>query len=94
MHDYIFDVASSQGRGGLGIASLSDAAETLGMDREAYSECLAGGAHINTIQASRTEASGVGVSSTPTVFVNGVQMPNAFDENAISAEIERIIAGS
>lgn len=94
MHDYLFDVASSQGRGGLGIAALADAAETLGMDREEYSECLAGGAHISTIQASRTEAGGMGVASTPTVFVNGVQMLNAFDEDAIRAEIERITAGS
>ncbi len=93
-HDHVFEVAASQGRGGLSIPDLVNDAEAMGLNREEFSECLAGATHASAIQASRGEAATLGVGSTPTVFVNGVMMPSAFDIDGISAEIEQLLSGS
>lgn len=93
-HDQVFDAAQSQGRGALRVATLIDYAEAMGMDRSTFSSCMSGSLHVGTIQASREEASTLGVGSTPTVFINGTQAENAFDVDGITAEIERLLAGS
>jgi protein-disulfide isomerase len=65
-HDSLF-----QNQRELGIDALKRRAAALGLETEVFNTCLDSGKHAETIRNDRAEAQQLGVSGTPTVFVNG-----------------------
>jgi len=55
----------------LDVPSLKQRAQTLGMNTAAFNTCLDSGSQASAIQKDRDDAQKVGVSGTPTVFING-----------------------
>lgn len=66
LHDTMFD---SQGE--LDVESLKGYAEELGLDGGAFAECLDSGRHAATVDRDMQAGFLYGVSSTPTLFLNG-----------------------
>jgi protein-disulfide isomerase len=56
-------------------ARLKQMAQTLGLDTAAFNSCLDSGEKREAVEASLAEGQGLGVDSTPTVFVNGAEAP-------------------
>lgn len=52
-------------------AGFRQAAEDVGLDPDALEQCLDAGGYANTIQQNIRAAAALGVSSTPTFFING-----------------------
>jgi len=52
-------------------------ADELGLDMDAFNECLASGRHNQEVQADFDFAASLGVRSTPTFFVNGIPVVGA-----------------
>jgi protein-disulfide isomerase len=52
-------------------------ATDLGLDREGFTRCLDEHVQLPAVQASVAEARAIGVTSTPTFFVNGIQIVGA-----------------
>lgn len=80
MHDTLF----TRGVGG-GVDSFKQYAEDLGLDTEAFNECLDSGQMQLEVSRDAIDGAQVGVSGTPAFFVNGVfiggaQPITAFDE--------------
>jgi protein-disulfide isomerase len=65
--------------GGLSLerSSYESYAEQLGLDLTQFTACLDEGRYTDGINADMTEASSIGLSSTPTFFINGLALVGA-----------------
>lgn len=84
-HDKLF-----AGQEALSVANLKQWAADLGMDAAKFNACFDGGTYRDLIEADLKEGTGYGVSSTPTVFVNGRAVVGAvpFEDFAVIVEEE------
>jgi protein-disulfide isomerase len=83
MHDAMF-----ADQKGLAVDELKKKAAKLGMKAAAFDACLDSDKHAATIAADIKDGSAVGVTGTPTVFVNGISMSGAQPFEAIAKVIE------
>jgi len=85
-HDALFADQSK-----LDDASLAERARKLNLDDKAFQSCLASGKFKDKIEADRQDGSKVGVSGTPSFFINGTfvngAQPLADFEKIIDAEL-------
>jgi protein-disulfide isomerase len=89
-HDTLF--RNQGGPGSFSDARLERMAETLGLDTAAFNSCLDSGEKRAQVEASIAEGQAQGVDSTPTIFVDGVEVVDWFDFNAISQAIDTALA--
>lgn len=92
MHDRIFEAASAEGQAGVTFDRLMSYATEIGLNTETFISCLNNPETARKILDIRAEGVAQGVTGTPTVLINGKLMENAFDIEAISAEIESQLA--
>ena len=71
-HDALFS-----GQYGLTREAYLQYAQDLGLDADALAECLATGYHAAEVQGDLTYAYNLGITSTPTFFVNGIPVIGA-----------------
>ncbi len=71
-HDALFS-----GRHGLGLEAYGAYADELGLDVEELIRCVREGRYAQEVQADARYASQLGVSGTPTFFVNGIPLVGA-----------------
>jgi protein-disulfide isomerase/predicted transcriptional regulator len=67
MHDVMF-----QEQGRLSVKELKEKADRIGLGKKDFDQCLDSGRHTERVQEDMKEASRVGVTGTPALFVNGV----------------------
>jgi protein-disulfide isomerase len=76
----------------LGSEAYTAYAERLGMDAEALLACVEDGTFVDEVEADARYAAGLGVSGTPTFFINGIPLVGAQPIEAfmqiIDAELE------
>jgi protein-disulfide isomerase len=86
-HDLLF-----VGELGLGSDAYSAYAEQLGLDADALLACVTDGTYAAEVEEDARFAAGLGVSGTPTFFINGLPMvgaqPLAQFQQVIDAELE------
>ena len=68
-------------------------ADELGMDIEVFTECIESGRYNSEVMADFEYAANLGVSSTPTFFVNGIPIVGAQPFEVFSQLIEKELAG-
>lgn len=61
----------------LGDSAYRQYADELGLDSEALVSCVEAGRFADEVQADARYAAGLGVSGTPTFFVNGIPLVGA-----------------
>ncbi len=84
MHDLLFAEQSS-----LDVASLKKKADRLGLDRGAFDDCLDSSRHAEKVRRDLEEGTSAGVNGTPSLFVNGVNLPGgAVPYETIAAAID------
>jgi protein-disulfide isomerase len=71
-HDLLFG-----GELGLGSEAYAAYAEKLGLDGQALLACVTDGTHAEGVEKDARFAAGIGVSGTPTFFINGLPMVGA-----------------
>jgi protein-disulfide isomerase len=71
MHDTIFANWAGEGVGAYNDRRLRAFAQTAGLDMSAFDTCFGANKYKADIQASFDEGNKIGVSGTPSVFVNG-----------------------
>lgn len=76
----------------ISLAKLKVMAKDLGMESSKFDKCLDDGVFAKQVQAESAEGQGLGVSGTPTFFINGVMvvgsLPQADFEKVIEAELK------
>jgi protein-disulfide isomerase len=81
------------GENNLNTAGYLAYAEDLDLDMDSFNECLESGRHIAEINADFEYAANLGVSSTPTFFVNGIPVVGAQPFEVFSQLISKELAG-
>lgn len=89
-HDTLF--LNQGGPNSFSDARLKQMAEMIGLDTGAFNSCLDSGEKRAEVEASVAEGQAQGIDSTPTILVNGVEVEDWFDFNAVSQAIEDALA--
>lgn len=76
----------------LDLDQLSVWAKDLGLDTNLFNRCMKSKIKRSTVLADYEEGQGLGVSGTPTYFVNGTRVETGFD--TLSAAIEEALGGA
>ncbi|MGW8178374.1 MAG: thioredoxin domain-containing protein [bacterium] len=88
MHDLMFEDQKN-----LKLNDLKEKAESIGLVKEEFSQCLESGKHAEAIQTDLYDGVRAGVSGTPAMFVNGIpmsgQVPYESFVKIIEEELER-----
>ena len=87
-HDRLFQAASTRGQAGTTFEALVGYASELGLDEAALSTCMTNLVHQNTVAESLTRVEQLGLSSTPSILVNGQLQATPFNYNSLTAAIE------
>ena len=82
MHDLMFAEQNS-----LLISDLKEKAGRLGMEVSAFEKCLTSGRHEETVRNDIRAGAAAGISSTPTLFVNGRPLSGAVSFETLAATI-------
>jgi protein-disulfide isomerase len=75
-------------------ARLKQMAETLGLDTGTFNQCLDSGEKKADVEASIAEAQAQGIDSTPTIIINGTEIAEWHDYNAVKQAIDAELAGA
>ncbi len=89
-HDALYDAEVRDGQernGNLNQTLFSSIGTRLGMDVTALTACIQQNKYANKVQADYTNAVGLGVESTPTIFVNGKKIEGALPYEQFEAAI-------
>lgn len=76
-HDKLFLSQSGENRGAFLIANLKNFAVSLGLDTQKFNECLDSGRYLSAVQKESALGRELGVSGTPSSFVNGRHITGA-----------------
>lgn len=87
-HDLLFE---EQDR--LAVRDLKEKAGRLGLDREAFYECLDTGRYVEQVQRDMAAGQAAGVTGTPALFVNGIPVPGgAVGYDVVAAALDEELA--
>jgi protein-disulfide isomerase len=88
LHDAMFEAQQQ-----LAIRDLKAKAGRLGLDQKKFDACLDTGRYTERVQQDMAEGRRVGVTGTPAIFLNGVQLEGgAVPLNVLTAAIEKELA--
>ena len=90
MHDMIYAMSDTWMRKSNPNKAFMKLANTVGLDEDAFRACLADRSALRDIGAARRYGESLGVNSTPTLFINGRQVPPR-QENFTYAGLEKLI---
>jgi len=94
MHDLLFAQQTRWYTSGSPTDVFDEIAQRVGLEMGPWRECMSEGRHLEEIVASRKYGEQMGVSSTPTLFLNGRRLdlqgqePYTYIEGLIRAELE------
>lgn len=86
-HDRLFSSAEQRGQAGLVYDELVKMSAIDGMDQAKFKTCMNNLQFNNDLATSLSEAQRLGLTSTPSIIVNGALAANPFDYNALKAQI-------
>jgi protein-disulfide isomerase len=91
-HDILFSNQGSEGSGVFADDNLEGFAKTVGLDTTAFSQCFSNQQYASVVTKDEAKATSLGVHGTPSLFVNGVQVPNPFDYASFKTQIDAALA--
>jgi protein-disulfide isomerase len=78
--------------GQLDPVNLKHYAHELKLDEKEFYSCLADGKYRDAVESDRQYAERLGITATPTFFINGIAIVGGQDEGSLSSVIERELA--
>lgn len=92
--EMVFANQDGEGNGAFADRRLKAFAAELGLDTAQFNSCFDSGKYASAVQADEATARALGVSGTPTLFLNGQRVTvNVLDFNALSRLIDSQLAG-
>jgi protein-disulfide isomerase len=95
-HDILFANWNGENQGAFNDRRLVAFAENLNLDMEAFNQCFEANSHAEEINSDLEQGRSIGVTGTPSVFVNGRiltpgRVPSFSDiSNAVEAELAAV----
>jgi protein-disulfide isomerase len=93
-HGLLFHNQDGENLGAFSRDRLADMAELVGLDRQAFLDAVDDPALLRQAEAERDEGTALGVSSTPTLFVNGELLRGVPTWEDLSARIQAAADGA
>ena len=90
-HDFLFDSQNGENRGAFNKDNLKAFAIQLGLDAQAFNECLDSGKYTGIVQQETAWAQSLGVQSTPTFVLNGQGVVGAQPFEVFQQAIEALL---
>jgi protein-disulfide isomerase len=88
MHDAMFEDQTK-----LAVKDLKATAVRLGMDGKKFDTCLDSGRYVEQIQNDQREGQRAGVSGTPAIFLNGIELPGgSVPYSTVEAAVQKELA--
>jgi protein-disulfide isomerase len=91
-HDILFANQQGENQGAFNDDALKAFAAALGLDETAFDQCLASGRYEEEVQSETAAGQARGVTSTPTLFINGEKVEGAIPFAQLQSRIEAILA--
>lgn len=88
-HDLVFWNQGRENRGDHSTHFIGNVAERAAVDRTAWDTCVGNDAARQAVRATTSQAFAIGVSSTPTLIVNGVALAGVPDYDQLAALIRQ-----
>lgn len=92
-HDTIFLNQEGENVGTFSDPALKNFAAALGLDQQAFDDCFDSREFRTVVQVDMAEGRDMGVSSTPTLFVNGQILEGAVSFDRLQQVINSIVGG-
>jgi protein-disulfide isomerase len=86
--EYLFSNQGAENGGTFNQAFFDRVATTLGLNQSTFDTCLSDPAKMSAVQAETNQGKQLGISGTPTLFVNGTQYTGGLNLSSISAAID------
>lgn len=93
-HDTLFLNQRGENSGAFSDQNLKAFAAALGLDDQAYNDCLDSGSYREDIDADVSESEERAVRSTPTLFINGEKIEGAVPFGQLQSIIEAELNGN
>lgn len=93
-HDYLYSHQGQEDGGAFSKDNLKKFAADMGLNTSQFNQCVDGNSHQAEAQADMTAGKGYGVSGTPTVYVNGVQLVGAQPYSVFKQVIDQQLASA
>jgi protein-disulfide isomerase len=93
-HDALFAAQGAENSGALNANKLKGIAADLGLDTAAFNQCFDSGTHKESVAAEKAEGTKLGVTGTPTLFVDGVKVTDWRDYSTLTAMIDAALQAS
>lgn len=90
-HDKLYESQAGENQGAFNKENLKKFAEEIGLDTQAFNECLDSGKYTSLIQEDTQAAQSLGVQSTPTFLVNGQPLIGAQPFEVFQQAIETFL---
>jgi len=72
-------------------SALKGYAAQLGLDAARFNSCVDNGQHLEKVYRDTQEGQNLGITGTPTFFINGEKVPGYISYDALKAKIEAVI---
>lgn len=92
MHDTIYANQFGENEGAYSKKRLKAMAAAIGLDTEQFNSCFDDRQHKDAIAAEQEQGLELGVSSTPTLFLNGERITWTGKYEDLKAELDRVLA--
>ena len=86
-HDYLFGHQNGENEGAFVITNLKNFATALGLNKTQFNSCLDSGKYLSAVQKESELGRELGVTGTPSSFINGHQITGALPFASIEAVI-------
>ena len=86
--EYLFANQGSENGGTFNQALYDRMAGRLGLDQAKFDQCLSDPSVLSAVQAETSQGKQLGITGTPTLFLNGKQYTGGLDLNSVSAAVD------
>jgi len=93
-HDYLYSHQVSENSKTFSTDNLKKFGADMGLDTTQFNSCIDSNKYASAVTDDINAGKNVGVSGTPTVYVNGVQLVGAQPYSAFKAEIDKALAAA
>jgi protein-disulfide isomerase len=91
---WVYNNQDGENAGGFRRERLTSIAEAAGLEPGAFSGCLDDASAIGEVATATTQATNLGINSTPTLYVNGTKINTTLSPDEIGAQIEAAAASA
>ena len=91
MHDTIYRNHSGENQGAYSDGRLKTMAELSGLDMEPFNKCMADNTHKDDVATYAAQAQAAGVSSTPSLSLNGAKAISFSNWTALKEQIDALL---